>query len=129
MRVNAVAPGPTESEALAASGLPGGAVDKIKQEETDQIPLGRRGKPEDIVVCGQRHPHPLGVGLPPTGRTLHIGEQKRHQPRRSGGRRSGHPCRISQPTSSYLPHRRNPAQTPAPRCCVDARSRSFLATD
>ena len=43
VRVNAVAPGPTESEALAASGLSGAAVDKIKQEETSRIPLGRRG--------------------------------------------------------------------------------------
>ncbi|OBJ24437.1 SDR family NAD(P)-dependent oxidoreductase [Mycobacterium colombiense] len=49
VRVNAVAPGPTESEALAASGLPGAAVDKIKQNETERIPLGRRGKPEDIA--------------------------------------------------------------------------------
>lgn len=50
VRLNAVAPGPTESEALAASGLSGGAVDKIKQEETARIPLGRRGKPEDIAA-------------------------------------------------------------------------------
>jgi hypothetical protein len=33
-------------------------------------------------VYGQRRPHPLRVGLPPTSRTLHIGEQKRHHPRR-----------------------------------------------
>lgn len=39
-----------ESEALNASGLPGEAVDKIKQEETDRIPLGRRGKPEDVAA-------------------------------------------------------------------------------
>ena len=50
VRVDAVAPGPTESEALAASGLPGEVVDKIKQEETARIPLGRRGKPEDIAA-------------------------------------------------------------------------------
>lgn len=50
VRVNAVAPGPTESEALTASGLPGEAVDKIKKDETARIPLGRRGKPEDIAA-------------------------------------------------------------------------------
>jgi NAD(P)-dependent dehydrogenase (short-subunit alcohol dehydrogenase family) len=50
VRVNAVAPGPTESEALAAAGLPGEAVDKIKQSEAERIPLGRRGKPEDIAA-------------------------------------------------------------------------------
>jgi hypothetical protein len=26
----------------------------------------------------QRNPHRVGVGFPPTGRTLNIGEQKRH---------------------------------------------------
>ena len=41
---------------------------------------------QHLVMCGQRRPHPLGVGLPPTGRTLHIGEQKRHHPRRSSRR-------------------------------------------
>jgi NAD(P)-dependent dehydrogenase (short-subunit alcohol dehydrogenase family) len=50
VKVNAVAPGPTESEALTASGLPGEVVDKIKQDEAAQIPLGRRGKPEDIAA-------------------------------------------------------------------------------
>jgi hypothetical protein len=65
-----------------------------------------------LVVCGQRRPHPIGAGLPPTGRALDIGEQQRHHPRRSSGRRSGHPCRISQQTRSELAHRRNPAQTP-----------------
>ena len=48
----------------------------------------------------------IGVGLPPTGRTLDIGEQKRHHPRRSSRPISGHPRRISQPTRSYLVHRR-----------------------
>jgi NAD(P)-dependent dehydrogenase (short-subunit alcohol dehydrogenase family) len=38
-----------ELEALAASGLPGEVVDKIKQAETERIPLGRRGQPEDIA--------------------------------------------------------------------------------
>src|SRR5258708_20530132 len=32
VKVNAVAPGPTESEALAASGLPGEVADKITQD-------------------------------------------------------------------------------------------------
>ena len=35
---------------------------------------------QHLVVGGQRRPHPLGVGLPPTGRPLYIGEQKRHDP-------------------------------------------------
>ena len=45
-----MAPGPTESEALDASGLPAEAVEKIKQDETARIPLGRRGQPEDIAA-------------------------------------------------------------------------------
>lgn len=70
VRVNGVAPGPTESEALAASGLPGGAVDKIKQEETDRIPLGRRGKPEDIAAWIVHFAHPSSTWL--TGQILTV---------------------------------------------------------
>ena len=49
--------------------------------------------------------HLIRVVLPPTGRILDIGEQKRHHPRRSSRRSSGHPRRISQQTRSYLAHR------------------------
>jgi hypothetical protein len=42
----------------------------------------------------------------PTGRTLDIGEQKRHHPRRSSRRISGHPGRISQQPRSHLEHGR-----------------------
>jgi hypothetical protein len=82
-------------------------------EQPAPAPLDRRA--QHLVMCGEGLPHQIRVRLPPTGRTLNIGEQKRHHPRRSSSRRSGHPCRISQQTRSYLPHRRNPAQTPAPR--------------
>ncbi|MFC4533049.1 SDR family NAD(P)-dependent oxidoreductase [Sphaerisporangium dianthi] len=50
IRVNAVAPGPTESEALAAAGLPDAMVDQIKRDETARIPLGRRGTPEEVAA-------------------------------------------------------------------------------
>ena len=69
---------------------------------------------QHLVMGGQRHPHPLGIRFPPTGRTLHIGEQKRHHPRRSSRRSSGHPRRISQQTRSYLVHRLIRPQTPTP---------------
>ena len=65
---------------------------------------------QHLVMGGQRHPHPIGVGLPPTGRTLDIGEQKRHHPRRSSRPISGHPRRLSQRTRAYLALRRNPTQ-------------------
>jgi NAD(P)-dependent dehydrogenase (short-subunit alcohol dehydrogenase family) len=49
VRVNAVAPGPTESEALDRTGLPRGEIKRIKAEERNRIPLGRRGEPEDVA--------------------------------------------------------------------------------
>lgn len=49
VRVNAVAPGPTDSEALEHAGLPPEAIDAVKDEERRTIPLGRRGEPEDVA--------------------------------------------------------------------------------
>jgi NAD(P)-dependent dehydrogenase (short-subunit alcohol dehydrogenase family) len=49
IRVNAVAPGPTESEALAAAGLPAELVDQVKADESARIPLGRRGTPDEVA--------------------------------------------------------------------------------
>ena len=49
IRVNAVAPGPTESEALSAAGLPEAVIAQIKAEETARIPLGRRGEPVEVA--------------------------------------------------------------------------------
>jgi hypothetical protein len=51
---------------------------------------------QDLVVRGESQLHPIGVGLPPTRRTLDIGEQKRHHPRRRPPRVRGHTHRISQ---------------------------------
>nr|WP_201760492.1 SDR family oxidoreductase [Nonomuraea sp. K271] len=50
IRVNALAPGPTESEALAASGLPQETVEQIKRDEAARIPLGRRGEPDEVAA-------------------------------------------------------------------------------
>ncbi|WP_246090552.1 SDR family NAD(P)-dependent oxidoreductase [Nonomuraea deserti] len=50
IRVNALAPGPTESEALAASGLPQDTVEQIKRDEAARIPLGRRGEPDEVAA-------------------------------------------------------------------------------
>ncbi|HEX4360899.1 MAG TPA: SDR family oxidoreductase [Pseudonocardia sp.] len=49
IRVNAVAPGPTESGALAAAGLPEAVIAQVKAEETARIPLGRRGEPGEVA--------------------------------------------------------------------------------
>lgn len=50
IRVNALAPGPTESEALAATGLPYSIIEQIKKNETEAIPLGRRGDPAEVAA-------------------------------------------------------------------------------
>ncbi|WP_198587153.1 SDR family NAD(P)-dependent oxidoreductase [Glycomyces xiaoerkulensis] len=50
IRINAVAPGPTESEALAAAGLPAADVEAVKRDEAARIPLGRRGEPEEVAA-------------------------------------------------------------------------------
>ncbi len=49
IRVNAVAPGPTEIPILAASGLSAEAIQAIKADEIRRIPLGRRGTPDDVA--------------------------------------------------------------------------------
>lgn len=50
IRVNALAPGPTESEALSAAGLPDTVVDEIKRQEAARVPLGRRGDPGEVAA-------------------------------------------------------------------------------
>ncbi|WP_051133006.1 SDR family NAD(P)-dependent oxidoreductase [Nocardia paucivorans] len=49
VRVNAVAPGPTESEALVRMGLSEEEIDRLKTAEAARIPLGRRGRPDDVA--------------------------------------------------------------------------------
>ena len=44
--------------------------------------MGVDGRMQHLVVRSQRQAHLLRVGLPATRRTLDIGEQKRHRPRR-----------------------------------------------
>lgn len=70
IRVNAVAPGPTESEALTAAGLSDDMVDTIKRQETDRIPLGRRGRPEEVAEWILRLADPTVSWL--TGQVLSV---------------------------------------------------------
>lgn len=70
IRVNALAPGPTESEALAASGLPEAVVEQIKQGEAAAIPLGRRGEPGEVATWILRLADPTTTWL--TGQILTI---------------------------------------------------------
>jgi NAD(P)-dependent dehydrogenase (short-subunit alcohol dehydrogenase family) len=49
IRVNAVAVGPTETRALESMmGLSKQEAEVVKQGEKEQIPLGRRGTPDDV---------------------------------------------------------------------------------
>lgn len=70
IRVNALAPGPTESQALAAAGLPEAAVEQIKRDEAARIPLGRRGEPEEVAWWILRLADPTTTWL--TGQVLTI---------------------------------------------------------
>ncbi|RKN29128.1 SDR family NAD(P)-dependent oxidoreductase [Micromonospora musae] len=49
IRVNAVAPGPVYSDALAAAGLPATVIEQIHRDEAARVPLGRRGQPAEIA--------------------------------------------------------------------------------
>ncbi|HEX6446349.1 MAG TPA: SDR family oxidoreductase [Streptosporangiales bacterium] len=70
IRVNAVAPGPTESEALAAAGLPAQEIDRIKRAEAARIPLGRRGEPGEVAAWILRLADPQSTWL--TGQVLAV---------------------------------------------------------
>jgi NAD(P)-dependent dehydrogenase (short-subunit alcohol dehydrogenase family) len=49
IRVNAIAPGPTETPILERAGLPPAVIESVKREEVARTPLGRRGTPEEIA--------------------------------------------------------------------------------
>ena len=70
IRVNALAPGPTESLALSAAGLPETTIEEIKRDETARIPLGRRGEPEEVASWILRLADPATTWL--TGQVLTI---------------------------------------------------------
>ncbi|MGP4020065.1 SDR family NAD(P)-dependent oxidoreductase [Saccharopolyspora sp. 5N708] len=70
IRVNSVAPGPTESEALASSGLSADAVTSLEQEEASRVPLGRRGEPTEVAEWIVRLADPTTTWL--TGQVLTV---------------------------------------------------------
>ena len=70
VRVNAVAPGPTESQALTAAGLPAATVEQIKRDEAARIPLGRRGEPDEVATWIVRLADPAATWL--TGQVLAV---------------------------------------------------------
>ena len=50
IRVNAVAPGPTETGILKGSGLSDEVIEKIQDEEAHRVPLGCRGTPDEVAA-------------------------------------------------------------------------------
>ena len=70
IRVNAMAPGPTESQALAAAGLPEAVIEEIKRDEAARIPLGRRGEPEEVAAMVRMLCGPDARYI--TGQTVHV---------------------------------------------------------
>ncbi|MGA4844654.1 SDR family NAD(P)-dependent oxidoreductase [Streptomyces sp. G45] len=70
VRVNAVAPGPTETEALAAAGLPPEDVRRVRAAERERVPTGRVAVPEDIADWIVRVADPRGAFV--TGQVLTV---------------------------------------------------------
>lgn len=70
VRVNAVAPGPTESDALAAAGLSQDAIEQVKRTEAARIPLGRRGDPAEVAAWLLHLANPAASWL--TGQVLTV---------------------------------------------------------
>ncbi|GEC05018.1 ketoreductase [Streptomyces spinoverrucosus] len=68
VRVNAIAPGPTETDVLSAAGLPETAVDELRAQERERIPTNRLGDPKDVAdwilrVADPQAPHITGQVL------------------------------------------------------------------
>jgi NAD(P)-dependent dehydrogenase (short-subunit alcohol dehydrogenase family) len=70
IRVNAVAPGPTESEALSAAGLSIEMLEQVKQQEAASIPLKRRGEATEVATWILRMADPASTWL--TGQILAV---------------------------------------------------------
>ena len=51
IRVNAVSPGPIETPALEKAGIPPEMLEQAIAGFASQVPLGRRGKPEEIAAA------------------------------------------------------------------------------
>jgi NAD(P)-dependent dehydrogenase (short-subunit alcohol dehydrogenase family) len=70
VRVNAIAPGPTETDVLAAAGLSQDTIDEMFTYERDRIPTGRLGNPKDVANWILRIADPLSTHV--TGQVLTI---------------------------------------------------------
>jgi NAD(P)-dependent dehydrogenase (short-subunit alcohol dehydrogenase family) len=72
IRVNSMSPGPIETPALDKIGIPPEQVEQAVAQFTSQVPLGRRGKPEEIAaaivfLASDESSYITGVDLPVDG--------------------------------------------------------------
>ncbi|MGW1886995.1 SDR family NAD(P)-dependent oxidoreductase [Streptomyces sp. NPDC001970] len=70
VRVNAIAPGPTTTNVLAAAGLPEDTINEMLTYERERIPTGRLGDPKDVADWILRIADPQGTHV--TGQVLTI---------------------------------------------------------
>ncbi|WP_055616356.1 SDR family NAD(P)-dependent oxidoreductase [Streptomyces phaeochromogenes] len=70
VRVNAIAPGPTKTDVLAAAGLPQNTIDDMLSHERGRIPTGRLGDPKEVANWIVRMADPLGAHI--TGQVLTV---------------------------------------------------------
>ena len=70
---------------------------------------------QHLVMGGQRDPHPIGVSVPPTGRTLDVGERERPTTPEGAAARSAdtHAESRNRPAPNWR-FAGTRAQTPAP---------------
>jgi len=72
IRVNSMSPGPIETPALEKVGLPREQVEQAIAGFTSQVPVGRRGKPEEVAavvafLASDESSYITGVDLPVDG--------------------------------------------------------------
>ena len=72
IRVNSMSPGPIETPALEKAGLTAEQVEQAAAQFASQVPLGRRGKPEEIAaavvfLASDESSYITGVDLPVDG--------------------------------------------------------------
>ncbi len=81
------APAPTSSALLTDAVDRHGPLPDELPVWLNKKPSRSRSRSRSTSSCASKgRPHRIRVGLPPTGRPLNIGEQKRHHPRRSSRR-------------------------------------------
>ncbi|MDX2850748.1 SDR family oxidoreductase [Actinacidiphila glaucinigra] len=59
VRVNAIAPGPTDTDVMVAAGLSPEEIESVLDRERDRIPMGRLAGPRDVAEWSLRVAEPV----------------------------------------------------------------------